>query len=148
MRVLICGGREFGRPNWDENGRIIKDHKHDEYRFGLDTITRILDERGCLDNEYKMPIDVTIIHGGATGADMIGDSWAIINWAQKIELYEADWFKHGKAAGFIRNQQMLDEGKPDLVIAFPGGKGTADMVHRAKKAGVEVIEVAYHNDYY
>ena len=37
---------------------------------------------------------------------------------------------------------MLDEGKPDLVIAFPGGKGTADMARRAREAGIEVIEVS------
>jgi ABC-type sugar transport system substrate-binding protein len=36
---------------------------------------------------------------------------------------------------------MLDEGKPDIVVAFPGGTGTADMVRRARKAGVVVIEV-------
>lgn len=45
---------------------------------------------------------------------------------------------NGKAAGPIRNQRMLDEGKPDLVVAFPGGRGTADMVRRAKAAGVPV----------
>ena len=48
----------------------------------------------------------------------------------------ADWTKHGKAAGPIRNQKMLDE-CPDLVVAFPGGKGTADMVRRAMKAGID-----------
>jgi hypothetical protein len=47
----------------------------------------------------------------------------------------------GKAAGPIRNQRMIDEGKPDLVIAFPGGRGTADMVSRAKKAGIPVQEI-------
>lgn len=44
------------------------------------------------------------------------------------------------AAGPIRNQQMLDDGKPDLVVAFPGGKGTADMVRRARVAGIPTIE--------
>ena len=37
---------------------------------------------------------------------------------------------------------MLDEGKPDLVIAFPGGRGTADMVRKANRAGVKVVEIA------
>jgi UDP-N-acetylmuramoylalanine-D-glutamate ligase len=58
-----------------------------------------------------------------------------------VETYEADWDTHGKAAGPIRNKRMLDEGKPDLVVAFPGGRGTANMISQARKAGVEVIEV-------
>jgi predicted polyphosphate/ATP-dependent NAD kinase len=45
----------------------------------------------------------------------------------------------GKAAGIIRNQRMLDEGKPDLVIAFQGGDGTADMVRRANKSKIPTI---------
>jgi len=56
-------------------------------------------------------------------------------------VFLANWRTHGKAAGPIRNQQMLDEGRPHLVVAFPGGTGTADMVRRAKAAGVPVMEV-------
>lgn len=56
------------------------------------------------------------------------------------EGFPADWRKYGKSAGPLRNQQMIDEGKPDLVVAFPGGTGTADMVRRAKAAGIRVIE--------
>lgn len=47
-----------------------------------------------------------------------------------------------RSAGPKRNQRMLDKGKPDLVLAFPGGDGTADMVRKAKSAGVPIIEVA------
>lgn len=53
----------------------------------------------------------------------------------------ADWKTHGRAAGPIRNQRMIDEWKPTLVIAFAGGRGTADMIRRAKAAGIEVREV-------
>ena len=61
-------------------------------------------------------------------------------WARiPVKEYPADWQKHGRAAGPIRNQQMLDEGKPDLVVAFDGGRGTADMIARAEKAGVRVV---------
>jgi len=42
---------------------------------------------------------------------------------------------------YIRNQQMLDESRPDLIVAFPGGRGTKDMVDRATKAGVKVVKV-------
>ncbi len=66
---------------------------------------------------------------------------AIQNVLDNLKAIPADWDKFGKGAGPIRNQQMIDEGKPDLVVAFPGGTGTADMVKRAKKHGIEVIEV-------
>lgn len=82
-----------------------------------------------------------VIHGGARGADNLADRWAQY-CGIACEVYEADWETHGKAAGPMRNQKMLDDGKPDLVVAFPGGRGTADMVRRAKKAGVPVQEVA------
>jgi hypothetical protein len=65
------------------------------------------------------------------------------DWAEKegvcCETYPADWYTHGKAAGPIRNQKMLDDAFPDVVLAFPGGRGTADMVRRAEKVGVTVI---------
>ena len=57
------------------------------------------------------------------------------------DVYMADWDGLGRKAGPIRNQRMLDDGKPDLGIAFPGGRGTADMVRRAREAGVETIQV-------
>jgi len=81
-----------------------------------------------------------IIHGAARGADRLADEWAK-DRGVPVRSFPADWKKHGKGAGPIRNQQMLDEGKPDLVVAFPGGTGAADMVRRARKAGIRVIEV-------
>lgn len=81
--------------------------------------------------------DLHIISGGAKGADSLAIDWAVINWVPFTE-YPADWKTHGKKAGFLRNTQMLNEGKPDLVIAFPGGKGTAMMLDISRKAGVAV----------
>lgn len=78
-----------------------------------------------------------IIHGGASGADTMAHRWAGMI-AKPVDVYPASWCKHGRAAGPIRNQQMIDDGKPDLVIAFPGGKGTADMVRKAEAAGIPV----------
>jgi hypothetical protein len=84
-----------------------------------------------------------VIAGGARGADTLAVQEAR---ARKppipVRVYPADWRRHGKAAGPIRNQQMLDEGAPDLVLAFPGGGGTADMVRRARRAGLEVVRIA------
>src|SRR5215217_1525695 len=81
-----------------------------------------------------------IIHGGAPGADMLAGDWALRNKIP-VEVYQANWLMFGKAAGPRRNAEMLAKGKPDMVVAFPGGKGTADMIRRAKAAGVPVKEV-------
>jgi len=129
--VLVCGGRDFGTSR-------------KEFDFVFSTLDRIFLERGWYYGEPDgnwMP-DVRIVHGGADGADRAADNYAVVNWTGLAE-YKADWEVDGRAAGPIRNQRMLDEEHPDLVIAFPGGRGTADMVRRAKKAGVEVVEVEY-----
>lgn len=114
MRVLVCGGRDF-----------------DDFNF----VWHML-ESFHLSNDG--PISV-LIHGAARGADTAAARWGQSEPSVRVVAYPADWKKHGKAAGPIRNKQMLDEGKPDLVIAFPGGKGTEDMVRRAKAIGVRVL---------
>lgn len=81
-----------------------------------------------------------LIQGGATGADTMARDWAATHPEIKRYVCRANWDKYGLAAGPIRNAKMLEWG-PDLVVAFAGGKGTADMVRRAKAAGIEVIEV-------
>lgn len=81
-----------------------------------------------------------IINGGARGADALSTLYARVK-SIPLEIHYARWDLHGKAAGPIRNQRMLDEGRPDLVLAFPGGIGTNDMVQRAIKAGVKVIQI-------
>lgn len=89
-----------------------------------------------------------VISGGAKGADAIAFKVAV-ELGVPTEVYMADWTEHGRAAGPIRNRQMLVEGKPDIVIAFSydltQSKGTANMVTQAKKAGVKVV-VIDHED--
>lgn len=95
----------------------------------------------CCVSETLLSLGPTlIIQGNAAGADDIASRWAEANHVP-VMPFPADWGTFGRKAGPIRNQRMLDEGKPDLVVAFPGGAGTADMVRRAKKAGVQVVEV-------
>lgn len=109
MRVLVCGGRDY---------------------TDQDAIRRRLAE---LRDAHP---DAVVIHGAAPGAD----SWAGYiagTLGLVVEVHSANWAKYGKSAGPIRNQEMLDSGV-DLVIAFPGGRGTQDMVSRAQIAGVEV----------
>ena len=80
-----------------------------------------------------------VIHGGCRGADRIAGAWARLAGVRE-QVFFADWETHGNAAGPIRNQRMIDEGRPDIALGFPGGNGTADMARRARAAGVEVRE--------
>ena len=116
MRVLVCGGRTYG--DWETVRREL-DHLH------LSTL-------------WEGPI-TCVIHGGARGADSLAHRWAKER-SIPIERYPADWSR-GLRGGPERNARMLREGRPDLVVAFPGNKGTADMVGRARAAGLQVIEV-------
>lgn len=121
LRVLVCGGRDYADRN---------------------AVFKALDElAGDITADTPLgTVEMTVIHGGCpTGADKFADEYAVVNWCQLHE-FKADWEKHGKAAGPIRNQRMLDEGKPDIVLAFKGGKGTEDMVRRARRAKVPVKE--------
>ena len=118
MRVLVCGGREF--DDWN----LLNITLHET--MGI--------YRG------SPPESHVVISGDSVGADWLARSWAK-STGRRYEGFPANWKKYGKAAGPIRNQQMLDEGKPDLVVAFSGGVGTADMVKRAKNFGVDVVEI-------
>ena len=82
-----------------------------------------------------------VIHGAAAGADSLAGRYARRKHIRESK-FPADWVRHGRSAGVIRNQRMLDEGEPDLVVAFPGGRGTADMVRQAKAAGIKVCEIS------
>ena len=87
-------------------------------------------------------LDVSlVIAGGCRGADALAIR-AAKACGYPFREFPADWQKFGKAAGPIRNQRMLDEGKPDLVVAFhedlENSKGTKDMIRRAKSQGVPV----------
>lgn len=109
-RILVCGGRDYS--DRAAVGRALS----------------------AIQRKHGIAI---IIQGAARGADMLAAEWG---WERGVSVgsYPANWERDGKRAGPIRNQRMLDEGKPDAVVAFPGGRGTADMVRRATEAGVPV----------
>ena len=81
-----------------------------------------------------------VVHGGADGADRLAGEWAISRKVPEI-IVPAQWKGYGKSAGPIRNQWMLDFTKVDTVIAFPGGRGTANMVNLAREAELMVIVI-------
>jgi hypothetical protein len=90
------------------------------------------------------PRPTKIITGDARGADALAYLWA---WDHGVEYegFPADWRNFGKAAGPLRNSQMLNAEKVDLVVAFPGGAGTADMVAKARAKNIPVQEMLEEN---
>jgi hypothetical protein len=118
LKVLICGDR-----NWT-NDKLIK--------------------ANLLSLQVYWGDRLILIEGECQGADKLGAQVAreLGVPEEDIRKFPADWAKYGKAAGPIRNQQMLDEGKPDIVLAFHpdigSSKGTLDMIKRANKAGIPV----------
>lgn len=117
MRVVVTGGRDF-----DDRAMLWA---------GLDRL-------------YELSPVTELIEGGARGADRFAAEWAAwINQAAgqvmvKHTTVEAEWAKHGKAAGYLRNVRMADM-RPDLVFATPGGKGTTMMISVAHDRGIRVI---------
>ena len=142
-RILVCGGRDFADlsipksdPRWEARKK--------EYLFVFHTINSFMPPSLEEDMTTWLPPDGTVIISGmARGADSAAVDWSVSNWV-KLEEYPADWNKYGKRAGYIRNTQMLEEGKPDMVIAFPGGRGTEMMCNLAEKKGVPVYRFTYN----
>lgn len=89
--------------------------------------------------------DMTLIHGAAPGADTLADDWARIAGVPRLP-FPADWDRYKHRAGSVRNRKMLVEGKPQLVVAFRGGMGTADMIRVAEEAGIPVVRTWRTNE--
>jgi hypothetical protein len=113
-RVLVCGDR-----NWKDYNAIHDVIKDWQEKYGIDII----------------------LEGEAQGADTMAR--AVAMWLDiPFKPFPAEWKQYGKAAGPIRNKRMLDEGKPDVVLAFhddlDNSLGTKNMITIAKEAGVKV----------
>ena len=110
LRVLVCGGRNYN---------------------DITTLNAVLD---------KVNTDLgisCIIEGDARGADRLAGAWALVSGIDR-EVYPANWNRYGKRAGYLRNVQMAEEGKPDMIITFPGGIGTQMMRDIGKKKHIPV----------
>lgn len=112
VTVLVCGGRDF-----------------DDRELLYSTLERLHNRLGFS----------KLIHGGARGADCMAGEWAFERNIP-VEEFLADW-DTGRGAGIRRNTEMLQKGKPDLVVVFPGGKGTANMIHQTQLARSEGAKI-------
>lgn len=120
--ILVCGDRSYD---------------------DVDTITQVLEKY------RKKYVSICIIHGACSGADTIAQAYADY-FKVPSKSYPALWREHGRAAGPIRNQQMLDEGKPSLVLAFhrdiKSSKGTKNMIAKATSKNIPTMLIARKSD--
>ena len=131
-RMLVCGSRNWlkrlgpdGLIDVDERNRV----RAMSFRL-LDYLAQQLD------------VDV-VIEGCAPGADTLAEQWSEGQERVREHIhFPADWDREGKAAGPIRNNKMLKEGRPDFVVAFTDdietSRGTRHMATIAEKAGIPV----------
>lgn len=112
MIGLVCGGRDF-----DDIGFLIE----------------------FMDAQHALRGFTHIIHGAARGADTIADGWALSRGIQPVRCPALCGYYGSKSAGPMRNGAMAAL-RPNVVIAFPGGAGTASMLRIAKERGIEIIE--------
>lgn len=127
FRLLVCGGRDYGYRKTPEGKKV-------RYEPEIAFLERYLDTFAA-HIRATTGRSILVIEGGATGADEFAREWAQARGLE-YRTFPADWKKYNKAAGYVRNRQMLEEGRPEAVIAFKGGKGTRMMVAIAKGAGV------------
>lgn len=117
MKVLVCGGRNFNDVEFIESSlwRFHNHHKID-----------------CL------------IHGDCRGVDRIAGAWALSKGIA-VMVFPANWDFYGNSAGPIRNKSMITYGKPEVLIAFEGGRGTEGMIKLSQSDGISLWQPAMNN---
>ena len=110
MRIIVCGGRDFS---------------------DREALFRVLDDL------HSIHAFTLLVHGAARGADRLAGEWAEARGVT-CKPMAADWQMHRLRAGPVRNREMLQTFKPEIVVAFPGGSGTEHMIEISRKAGVTV----------
>jgi hypothetical protein len=106
---------------------------------GRDYHLTLLDNTWLTDLWHDLKFD-EVVHGDAQGADREAAAWAVRHGV-KVTPVPADWVTNGRGAGPMRNAKMIAcVGSDGVLITFPGGRGTADIIRRAKKAGIRHVE--------
>lgn len=116
MKIIVCGGR-----NYTSRHRV---------KSALDWLNSV--------------VDITVVATGeSTFADVYAEAWAKENYCE-LDVYKADWETYGTKARLRRNVHMLDSVEPDMVVVFPGDRGTEHMCKIAIEAGYTVLNVGDH----
>jgi hypothetical protein len=114
MIVLVCGGRGFG---------VVPEGLEIQGAFFLDKADGERSMMSAVLDRFHLGLRFArLIHGDASGADRLSGEWAQSRGIP-VRAFPADWAKHRRAAGPIRNKQMLEEGHPDLSLPSPVGEG-------------------------
>jgi hypothetical protein len=116
-KIIVAGGRDFDNYEWVERD--------------LDNLT--------LNYDWS---EVEIVSGGARGADRLGEQYAKTRGC-KLTKFPADWDKHGKSAGFIRNKQMAEYGTHLMAYWDGKSRGTKNMIEEAQKLDLE-WQISYY----
>ena len=125
-RIIIAGSRDF------ENYEVVKTKAA--------AVIKAIKEK---EPEAK----IEIVSGGARGVDSLGERFAR-EYGYKLWRFPADWNAYGRAAGPIRNRQMLEfamERNPVLIAFWNGAsRGTSNMVDIAQDAKVSIYRYLIH----
>jgi len=113
IRIAIIGSRSF--DNYELLANTLEDYKN---KIGL------------------------VVSGGATGADTFGEQWADTNKIPKL-IFPADWNKHSKSAGFIRNQYIVNNADAGIAFWDNKSKGTLSTIKLFEKAEKPVKVIIY-----
>lgn len=116
-RVLVCGGRAFRNISFIES------------------------ELDRLRASHYFQWDSLIIHGDADGTDRLAGAWAARRGLACMAM-AANWNYFGPHAGTVRNTWMIKLAMPNLIVAFPGGEGTADTCFKANQNQIQVLRLA------
>lgn len=140
-KIIVCGGRKFGEVRSPGTGSMVAREAIGQFPGHEAAIIEAYAERELLNVVLSqlVPEHAEVITGGATGADQYAARWAHQN-GRVSTVVPAEWERYGRKAGPLRNRKMLDL-EPHLVIAFPGGRGTRNMISQARIADVPVAEV-------
>lgn len=146
--LMISGSRSIGQPvTMDERGRKLNDGE----TLAIKTYRRIrvgeyiewaLREWGLLvpDTKTDHAYYLTLVSGGAVGVDQYAEYWASMHRVP-VKQFLPDWRKKGRAAGIIRNKEMLNIAS--MVVAIWDGQsaGTRHVIHTAREMNLPLIQV-------
>lgn len=129
-RLIVCGGRMYGHPYNSYPNAIAEDEDEQRVKLEQARLFEVLD--------FLRPKEIA--QGEANGADSLAKTWALQRGVP-CARFPALWNIEGKSAGPKRNRRMFNGFEPDGTVAFPGGRGTADMENVTIDGGAWLVRI-------